>query len=188
MRTTLMVFSLMLLPALADAQSVTLAGGARTNSLAASGRPRMAVEARSRIEAQILRAEARGLPGAPLYRLFADGEARFASESRISGAIELAESHLMATKEAFAQFGRRASDDEMIAGAEAMSQGASEAHIAALVRSAPRERSLVVALNTLAGLASRGESVTEGVMAIEQRLAAGAPDANIKAVGGVRNR
>lgn len=184
MLKSLIVLALFVTPAVAAGQSVNLAGATRSASTSAPERPRLSPQAQARIDARISAAVHRGVPAAPLRRRAAEGQAKLASERLILSALERLEANLQVSKRAFAALGRTPSDAEVAAGGEALAQGASEAQLARIIGSAPDDRSVEVALTTLAVLASRGEAVPEAVLVIESQLAANDSDRSIAALVG----
>lgn len=174
-------------PAALAAQSVSLAGSARSNSLAPAPL-RLSAAAWSRIDARIAAAVDRGIPAAPLRKRAAEGEARLASESRIHSALESTEADLRTAQRIFARASRWASEAEIIAAADALGYGLSEAQVTAIVHGAPAGRGLVVPLNTAAAMVARGESPTRAAAVVEAQLAGGATDADIASAAGTVTR
>lgn len=187
MKTLALTLILSLTPAALAAQSVSLAGTARSTSLAPQPL-RLSAAAWSRIDARIAAAADRGVPAAPLRRLAADGEARLASESRIHSALESAESDLRSAQLIFARRSRWASEAEIIAAADALGYGVSERQLAAVVGAAPAGRNLEVALNTVAAMVARGDGPSRAAAAVEAQLASGTTDLEIAAATGTVTR
>lgn len=187
MKTLLLTLVLISAPAALGAQSVSLAGSARSNSLAPQPL-RLSAAAWSRIDARIAAAADRGIPAAPLRKLASAGEARLASESRIHSALESAEADLRTAQRIFARHSRWASEAEIVAAADALGYGMSERQVAAIVRGAPADRGLEVPLTTAAAMVARGESPTRAAAVIEAQLASGATDADIAAAAGTVSR
>lgn len=185
MKRTLIALALIASPAAVDAQSVALAGSGRASASVPAERPRLSPAARARIEERITAAAARGIPAEPMRRLAAEGEAKFASETRINLALARLEANLQTARSAFVNVGRTPSDGEMIAGAEAISQGVSEAQLRGVIKSAPAKRPLEVALTTLSVLTVSGEGVAKAVAIVESQLAARASDADIASSAGI---
>jgi len=63
-----------------------------------------------------------------------------------------------------------------------MERGASAAHVAALAKHAPADRSLAVSFNVLAKLAANGETVDNAIAKIAAKLDAGANDEALAAL------
>lgn len=187
MKTLLVTLILITTPAALAAQSVSLAGSARSNSLAPQPL-RLSAAAWSRIDARISAAADRGVPAAPLRRLAAEGEARLASESRIHSALERVESDLRTAQMIFARHARWASEAEIIATADALGYGVSERQVESLVRSAPAGRELEVALSTVAAMVARGDSPARAAAVVEAQLGSGATDAEIASAAGTVSR
>jgi hypothetical protein len=187
MKTLLLTLVLITTPAALAAQSVSLAGSVRSNSLAPQPL-RLSAAAWSRIDAHIAAAAERGIPAAPLRKLATDGEARLASESRIHSAIESAEADLRTAQRIFARESRWAGEAEIVAAADALGYGVSERQLVAVVRAAPAGRGLEVALTTVAAKVARGESPARAAAVVEAQLADGATDADIASAAGTVSR
>ncbi|MBA3890568.1 MAG: hypothetical protein H0X64_08550 [Gemmatimonadaceae bacterium] len=187
MQKILLALILISSPAALAAQSVSLAGAVRSNALAPE-QPRLSAAAWARIDARIASAAERGVPAAPMRSRAADGEARLASESRIHSILESTETDLRTAQRTFARQSRWASEAEIISAADALGYGASEAQVASVVRRAPADRPLVVALTTLAAMVGRGDSPERATGVVEGQLAAGASDASIAASAGGSRR
>jgi hypothetical protein len=71
---------------------------------------------------------------------------------------------------------RRAADDELEAGAEALRKGVSGAQLGALAKSAPSGRSLAVPLYALTSLIDRGLPADQALQRVQERLNARAGD------------
>lgn len=181
----LIVFALLSTPVAAVAQTVSLAGTARTNSVAPVDRPRLSAEAHARIDERIMAAAEQGLPTEPMRRLADQGEARFASESRITRALTMLQADMVSARRILIAAGRKPTDSEVGSGGEAIAYGVSERELANIVRAAPKKRSLEMALSTLVALAARGDGLTGAVATIQSQLAAGASDREIRASAGL---
>lgn len=99
------------------------------------------------------------LPEAPVRRVIAEGEAKGASEAEIGRAAMRVHHRLRVASEALARDqgpGGRASDAEIVAGAEAMAAGATVAELRALRSAASSGGSLTASLNALAGARNGG--------------------------------
>lgn len=187
MQKILLALVLISFPAALAAQSVSLAGSVRSKGPSPE-QPRLSAAAWSRIDARIAAAADRGIPAAPMRKRAAEGEVRLASESRIHYALEIIEGDLRAAQRIFARQSRWASEAEVVAAADALAHGASEAQVTGVVRRAPADRSLEVALNTLAALLARGEGSERAAGLVEEQLAAGASDVSIGTAAGVARR
>lgn len=187
MTKLLLTLFLITSPAALAAQSVSLAGSARSNSPAPQ-QLRLSAAAWARIDARIAAAAERGIPAAPLRKRASEGEARLASESRIHSALESTESDLRAAQRVFAREARWASEDEIIAAADALGYGLSESQLLVIVRQAPADRPLEVVLNTVAAMVARGDSPTRATAVVEAQLASGATDADIASAAGTVSR
>lgn len=181
MRKTLITLALVVTPAVAGAQAANANAAAHAHANAKADTPGLAAEAHARIEARIAAAAERGVPAEPMRKRAAEGEAKQVGEAKIMRALARVEANMQASRRALVQAGRTPSDAEIAAGGDAVAEGATEAHIAGIARKAPSERSLVVALTTLASLTARGDGVANAVSRIEAQLARRASDAEISA-------
>jgi hypothetical protein len=161
----------------ASAQSHTKVGAQTGKSTNAS------VESSMSVDAEIAAARARRLPERPIRRRVAEGRAKGASETQLAASAHSMRLHLESAEEAMVSAGReRPSDQEIERGAYAMERGYTHAQIEAVARSAPSDRSLVVAFDVLARLQDRGLSVTRAVAQVQSKLASRASDASIDAL------
>lgn len=72
--------------------------------------------------------------------------------------------------------------DEVEAGAEAMREGVDGADVSAIAKSAPSGRSLSVPLYVLGSLTSHGIASSDALARVQQRIAAGASDADLESL------
>lgn len=192
MRKTTMTLALSLIPAALVAQQSGAGATTATQATARAGasvhatKPtlpaRVSAQGRARIEAVFARAQERRVPTAPIERRIQEGEAKGASEAALVVAAQRTEARLEASQRAFVQAGRQPSDVETEAGADAMAHGVTSAQLQALATSAPGDRSLVVALETLTELRARGVASAQAVAQLQANLAARASDAAISAL------
>lgn len=172
----LTLLAMPLVPAVqADAQ-MSLGAGAGAAAETTEARGSVAVKAT---------AEA-GLPTETVKEAFAEARARGESSTAAERAAMEVHVRLGAAREALTskEQGRYASEAEILAGASAMSAGAGRADLEALREAAPRDRSLVVSLETLARVRSNGMSGEgEAAHMIAAQLAAGASDNELTRLG-----
>jgi hypothetical protein len=132
------------------------------------------------VDAEIAVARKRGLPERPFRRRAAEGRAKGASEAQIALAMRSLRANLETAHEAMVRAGRtRPSDEETECGGYALERGYTSAQLEAVVRSAPSDRSLVVAFDVLASLQSRGVVSANAVARVSSMLAGRASDADI---------
>ena len=142
----------------------------------------------ARAEAVLNATVAAGLPGEPVRRVMAEGEAKGASDAEIAKAAAAVQARLRVAHDALAgdaSEGQRAPYSlEIAAGAEALAAGARPEHLKRLRREAPEGRSLEASLSALAELRGRGLDASAATGALAARLAGGASDAAITAFAG----
>jgi hypothetical protein len=78
--------------------------------------------------------------------------------------------------------GKKASSDEIEAGADAMRKGVDGAAVSALAKSAPSGRSLAVPLYVIGGLIDRGLPADDALLRVQERLQARATDSELEAL------
>jgi hypothetical protein len=141
---------------------------------------------RAKIDAALQAAKAKNLPDQPIRDRITEGQAKGATEAQIVDAVQGVETRLEASQAALIQAGRaQPQQNEVAGGALAMERGATAAHVAALVKHAPADRSLAVSFDVLAKLAAKGETVDDAIAKIAAKLDAGANDeAMASLVGG----
>jgi hypothetical protein len=76
--------------------------------------------------------------------------------------------------------GRKPSDDEVTAGADALRKGVSGADVAALAKTAPSGRSLAVPLYVIGSLIDRGLASDAALLRVQERLQARATDSDLE--------
>jgi len=140
---------------------------------------------RAKITATLQAARSKNLPDKPIRDRIAEAQAKGASEAQIVDAAQNVEAKLEASQAALSAAGRSQPEQNEIAAAGlAMERGASAAHVAALVKHAPADRSLAVSFNVLAKLAASGETVDNAIAKIAAKLDAGANDEAVAALAG----
>jgi len=133
------------------------------------------------IDAELKTARERDLPERPIRHRVAEGRAKGASEVQLAAAARRVRLHMEAAHEAMVAAGRRdPSDAEVERGAYAIERGYTKAQIEAVAKSAPSDRSLVVAFDVLARLSARGVPVANALTQVRTRLEARATDASIE--------
>ncbi|HEY8175840.1 MAG TPA: hypothetical protein VIF32_09120 [Gemmatimonadaceae bacterium] len=179
-------FSLMALVPAALAAQVAAGASAQSHTKADAriGKGTSAsVESSTSADAEISAARARGLPERPIRRRVAEGRAKGASDAQLAVSARTMRLTLESAEEAMVSAGRaRPSGDEIERGAYAMERGYTSAQIQAVTRSAPSDRSLVVAFDVLARLQGRGVPVGRALAQVESKLASRASDASIDAL------
>jgi hypothetical protein len=141
------------------------------------------VESSTSVDAELAAARARHLPERPIRRRVAEGRAKGASDMQLAASAHSMRANLESAAEAMVDAGRsRPSDDEIILGAYAMERGYTHAQLEAVARSAPSDRSLVVAFDVLARLQDRGLPVTRAVAQVQSKLESRASDASLDAL------
>lgn len=126
-----------------------------------------------------------GLPAESVKKAYAEARARGESSTAADRSAMEVQLRLRAARESLTDEarGRRASEGEITAGASAMAAGAERAELETLRDAAPRGRSLVVSLETLAKLRSTGSSQgAEAAQVIAAELASGASDRQVSAL------
>lgn len=135
------------------------------------------------VDAELSAARANGTPERPIQRRVAEGRAKGASEAQVAASARRLRLTLESAHEAMVSVGRaKPSDEEVERGAYVLERGYTRAQLEAVAKSAPADRSLVVAFDVLARLNARGVSVANAVSQVQSRLAARASDASIDAL------
>lgn len=140
-------------------------------------------EGSAKLEAMYAEASEHKVPREPIARRVAEGEAKGASETAILASAGRVKTNLEATNDAMVSAGRtHPTDAECERGASAMERGVTKAQIAAIAKSSPGDRSLVVAFDVLTKLAANGVPVAQAVARVQSNLGSGASDAAIAAL------
>lgn len=133
-----------------------------------------------RVLARVAEARSRGLPAQALERTALKGAARNVAPAQIERAVEAQAERLVRSSEALASArGKRASGEEVEAGAEAIRKGVDGAAVSSLAKSAPSGRSLAVPLYVLGALVANGQATDRALAAVMDRMAASATDAQL---------
>ncbi len=185
MRVKSLLFTLALVPGVAMAQTQSQAQG---SARAEAGLDRAAVlahmsaEGRAQMQAVLDRSQAQHLPSEVLLNLVAEGQVKGAAETAILAAADRMETQLSMVQQTMIQAGRPApTDAEITQGQHAVAQGVSGEQLAAVVRSAPKDRPLTVAFAALTELQAQGLPVDQAVARVQGRLQSGVPDAQLGA-------
>ena len=124
-----------------------------------------------RVDTALARAKAAGIPVALLESKIAEGRAKGVSMDRIAAAVERREAALERASSVLR--GPRASDSAALGvAADAVEQGISDAVLAAIADSAPRERR-AVAIAALTELVARGRSSQNALDQVREALKKG---------------
>jgi hypothetical protein len=135
------------------------------------------------VDAEVAVARERGLPTQPIRSRAAEARAKGHSELQAALAARRVRANLEAAHEAMIRAGReQPQDGEVERGGYAIERGYTSAQIEAVAKSAPSDRSLVVAFDVLSRLAARGVPTTNAIAQVQSRLEARAPDAQITAL------
>jgi hypothetical protein len=109
------------------------------------------------VDAEVAAARERGLPTRPIERRAAEARAKGRTEAQAALAAGRMRANLESAHDAMVRAGRPSpSNDEVERGAHVMERGYTSAQVEAVARSAPSDRSLVVAFDVLTRLAARG--------------------------------
>lgn len=136
-----------------------------------------------RVLAKIAAARARQLPAAALEHRALKFAAKGVSPDSIEKSVSEQVERMASAKQALDSVrGRKASGDEIEAGADAMRKGVDGAAVSALAKSAPSGRSLAVPLYVIGSLIDRGLPSDEALQKVEARLQARATDADIESL------
>ena len=140
----------------------------------------MPADVAERVLAHIAAARSRGLPAEALERTALKGAARNVAPAQIERAVAAQSERLARSSDALESArGKRASGEEIEAGAEALRKGVDGAAVSTLAKSAPSGRSLAVPLYVLGTLVANGTVTNTAVASVIERLEAKATDAQI---------
>jgi hypothetical protein len=139
----------------------------------------------ARVLAKIAEARARELPAAALENRALKFAARGIVPREIERSVNEHAARLGAAKNALETGrGKKAGDDEVEAGAEALRQGVDGAAVSQLAKESPSGRSLAVPLYVIGGLVDRGLPSDDALARVLERLTARASDAEIQRLPG----
>ena len=181
--------SLALLPAALFAQSVSGSAQASTTTRANVSTPAASANASAHAsaDAEIAAARSRGLPVAAMEHRVAEGRAKGASDAQLAASAHSLRLELESAHDAMVRAGRSSpSDQETERGAYLMERGYTSAQIEAVAKSAPSDRSLVVAFDVLTRLRERGVASARAVEEVSSKLQARASDESISALATTR--
>lgn len=140
-------------------------------------------EGQAKLNAMYAEAREHHVPREPMAKRVDEGRAKGASETAVIASAGKVKANLEASQEAMVAAGRQhPSDEECERGEAAMERGVTKAQITAVAKSAPHDRSLVVAFDVLAKLAARGVPVTQAVAQVQTNMTSGASDAALSAL------
>lgn len=158
-------------------------GAAQATPADASTRLRAVLPAAvaERVLARIADARAKNLPAAALEQRALKFAAKGIAPADIERSVAEHADRLQRAKQALdVARGRRASADEVEAGAETLRLGVSGSAVSELARSAPSGRSLAVPLYVVGSLVSRGLPADSALARVRTRLVGRASDAEIE--------
>jgi hypothetical protein len=174
MKTNAVSLAMLLVPAALNAQAGP--ASAPLDFKAPSG---FTMAGSSKLEIVYAEAQEHRVPLEPIARRVAEGVAKGASESAIIASANKVEMNLEATQQAMIAGGRmRPSDDELARGAAAMERGVTRAGIEGIALNTQGDRSLAVAFDVLARLATT-LPVNQAVAQVRAGVSTGASDAAI---------
>lgn len=138
-------------------------------------------EVAEKVLATIADARSHNLPAQALEQRALKFAAKGVDPTLIPKSIDEQKDRMEKVKEAIeAARGRKVSDDEIEAGAEALRQGVDGAQVSALARSAPSGRSLAVPLFVIGSLVDRGLPSDDALARVLARLQARAADTELE--------
>ena len=167
---------------------VALSGmGAQTPAADPSARLRQVLPAdvAERVLARIADARARELPAAALENRALKFAAKGVPAADIERSVNDQADRMQRAKDAIEKGrGRRASGDEVDAGADAMRKGVDGAQVSALAKSSPSGRSLAVPLFVIGSLVDRGLPSDAALARVQERLQQRASDRELEDMAG----
>jgi hypothetical protein len=132
-------------------------------------------EGQAKLNAMYAEAKEHKVPREPMAKRVDEGRAKGANETAVIASAGKVKANLEASQEAMVAAGRsHPSDEECARGESAMERGVTKAQITAIAKSAPGDRSLVVAFDVLTRLAARGVPVTQAVAQVQTNMTSGA--------------
>lgn len=142
-------------------------------------------EVADKVLAKIAEARSRDLPAAALEQRALKFAARGVKPEDIERSVTAQAQRMERTSQVLEQArGRRASDEEVDAGAEAMRMGVDGAQIAELAKSVPSGRSLDVPLLVIGSLIDRGLPADEALSRVQLKLQQRASDMELERMPG----
>jgi hypothetical protein len=164
------------------AAGATNVGGAQTPAKDPSDRLRevLPADVAAQVLATIADARTHNLPANALVQRALKFAAKGVDPNAIAKSINEQEDRMEHAKDAIDKVrGRKAADDEIEAGAEALRKGVNGSDVSELAKSAPSGRSLTVPLFVIGSLVDRGLPSDEALARVLARLQARASDADI---------
>jgi hypothetical protein len=145
-------------------------------------REMLSAESADMVIAIVEDATARGLPGRAIATRALEGVAKGRSGTEVVAAARQLATQLDAAHDALRNAGRQPEAAEIEAAAQAMSLGVSGAEVSRLAAAAPSGRSLTMPLAVIAALVGRNLPSDQALEAVQLRLEARAPDAELARV------
>jgi hypothetical protein len=178
--------SICLIPLFATA--IAFAGvGAQTPAADPSAKLRevLPADVADRVLAKIADARAHELPAAALENRALKFAAKGVAAKDIEDSVDKQADRMKKAKDAIEQGrGKKASGDEIEAGAEAMRKGVDGAKLSALAKEAPSGRLLAVPLAVIGSLIDRGIPSAEALKVVQAKLQARASDRELEDIPG----
>lgn len=182
--TTILTLALISAPAALFAQQPTASASAASQA-SVDIPANYSAQAKANIEASFKRAQEKKVPDQALRQRLAEGQAKTASDAQVASSIQKTEERLEASQSALVRAGRtEPSPEDINAGEQAIARGATDAHVEALAKHAPADRSLVVAFDVLGKLQAQGKPVDQALAEIAAKLDAHANDEVLSSLTG----
>jgi len=174
---------LMLAPAMLAAQ-VSGTATATTNTNARVSTPAAQADAQSSasVDAQLALAREHHVPEQPIRRRVAEGRAKGATETQLAASARQLRLDLEASAAAMVRASRTPSDAETERGAYLIERGYTSVQLETVAKSAPSDRSLVVAFDVLSDLRARGVASERAITQVASKLQARASDESLRSV------
>jgi hypothetical protein len=139
----------------------------------------------ARVLAVIAKARAHGLSGDALENRALKFAAKGVNPAAIERSVAEQEDRMERVRDTLQRArGRKPSDDEVDAGAEAMRKGVDGSKVSALAKSAPADRSLAVPLYVVGSLVDRGLPSDSALARVQARLRLRASDRELESIPG----
>lgn len=170
--------ALMLTPAVLAAQSAKAHAHGETRAEAQT--KSVDASAQASVDAEIAVARERGLPAKAIQRRVAEARAKGKTEAQAAVAARELRGSFEAAHAAIIRAGRSSPrEDEVERGGYAIERGYTSAQVEAIAKSAPSDRSLVVAFDVLTELVARGVANENALAQVQSKLEARAEDAQL---------
>ena len=132
------------------------------------------------VEGEVAAARAWRLPEEPIRRRVAEGRLKGASEAQLALAAHKVRLTMEGAQSAMVSAGRmKPTDEEVERGGNAMERGYTREQLQVVVKSAPSDRSLVVAFDVLTRLNEKGMPVAKALAQVQAKLEARQSDESI---------